>query len=562
MLSPVVRKENPSRLAVGLRGLGGRKLIAGLLMPLVLAACSLGNVAYDECVTDQQCELAFGAGSRCDVGFCSAVDACKTGHDCRKLGGGACVEGSCVATLPVDPSGMCTTVEPANAEGINLQGPDAPMLVGGMFFLSGLGPPIRDGAHLALRQINQSGGAADGRKLVMVSCSNFNEQQANAYETNREEVIRGSIDYLVKTLGVPFAVGPLRSVDTVFAVDYLVKNQYPSVLISPSATSALLSGNIDKLSNSDELGMFWRTAPSDEFQAKVLAGRVIEYVGDEVLGGQAVGKVAVAYIQDEYGAGFQKTFQESFSGTVVPVPFKEDADVANIAQSFEASEADVMVYVDVEPKRLVALLAEIVARPNLRNKPLLLTDGSKNPRIFCATVPDDPEAPCEPASTEVLNYLVSRTVGTAPGPTKSVLYNTYQAEMSAEFGFDPADNVFTENAYDAVYAGAGSLVWAANEAKINGSGFFDGRNLAQGLLQLTSGAMAIDVGLGQWVLVKSGLTGPDGRVDLQGVSGDLNFDASGEVKAPIEIWRPSNNCSGNLPNCLSQVEVIPVDQLQ
>ena len=168
-------------------------------------------------------------------------------------------------------------------------------------------------------------------------------------------------------------------------------------------------------------------------------------------------------------------------------------------------------------------------------------------------------APCDPASQAVLNYVATYVVGTAPGPTESVLYNTYQAEMQAEFGFDPADNVFTENAYDAVYAGAGGLVWAAHDAATRSDGYYDGRQVAQGLLQVTSGEKR-DVGLSGWLLIKSDLTGPEGKVDLQGVSGDLNFNSSGEVKAPIEIWRPKLECGDSGP-CLEQVEIIPVDQL-
>ena len=40
----------------------------------------------------------------------------------------------------------------------------------------------------------------------------------------------------------------------------------------------------------------------------------------------------------------------------------------------------------------------------------------------------------------------------------------------------------------------------------------------------------------------------------------LNFNSSGEVKAPIEIWRPKLECGDSGP-CLEQVEIIPVDQL-
>ena len=59
---------------------------AALLAAIVAAACSLGNVAHDDCTSDTQCATAFGSGSRCDQGFCTEASSpgCqKTGADGR-----------------------------------------------------------------------------------------------------------------------------------------------------------------------------------------------------------------------------------------------------------------------------------------------------------------------------------------------------------------------------------------------------------------------------------------------------------------------------------------------
>jgi len=67
----------------------GRALL-GLAAALAIAAaaCSLGNVSHDDCTGDAQCSAAFGAGSRCDQGFCSPA----TSPGCQKTGadGRAC----------------------------------------------------------------------------------------------------------------------------------------------------------------------------------------------------------------------------------------------------------------------------------------------------------------------------------------------------------------------------------------------------------------------------------------------------------------------------------------
>lgn len=68
----------------------GRALIFGLASALALAvaSCSLGNIAVTDCVSDAQCSAGFGAGSRCDRGFCTAA----TSPGCQKTGadGRAC----------------------------------------------------------------------------------------------------------------------------------------------------------------------------------------------------------------------------------------------------------------------------------------------------------------------------------------------------------------------------------------------------------------------------------------------------------------------------------------
>lgn len=68
------------------RALLGLAAVAALA--IAAASCSLGNVAHDDCTTDAQCTTAFGAGSRCDQGFCTEA----TSPGCQKTGadGRAC----------------------------------------------------------------------------------------------------------------------------------------------------------------------------------------------------------------------------------------------------------------------------------------------------------------------------------------------------------------------------------------------------------------------------------------------------------------------------------------
>jgi hypothetical protein len=89
---------------------------------IVAMACSLGNVAQVDCTTDAQCSAAFGAGSRCDTGYCTEASSpgCqKTGADGRGCFGctpkvtrdfqSACTDATCA---PFDDAKRLTKLTP------------------------------------------------------------------------------------------------------------------------------------------------------------------------------------------------------------------------------------------------------------------------------------------------------------------------------------------------------------------------------------------------------------------------------------------------------------------
>jgi hypothetical protein len=85
-----------------------RALVAFVFVALAVgttaAACSLGNVAHEDCTTDTQCAAAFGAGSRCETGFCTEA----TSPGCQKTGadGRACF--GCTPKVTRDFETACT----------------------------------------------------------------------------------------------------------------------------------------------------------------------------------------------------------------------------------------------------------------------------------------------------------------------------------------------------------------------------------------------------------------------------------------------------------------------
>ena len=551
---PRARSKKPSPHAgatVSWAFMSGRLLRAtaswslALTMGIVMvASCSLSNISADDCASDTDCAAAFGLGSACLDGFCSDPQGCETGHECRRrYGGGACVEGFCVDRLPDDPNGNCVVVEPDDLSGTLLVGEEAPVVLGGIFRLGDTSEPARaDAAKLALREINEVGGLNGSRPLAMVICNNDGPDASSTVD-ERRVLTQQSIDHLAGTLGVPFVVGPNRSSDSIAAVNHLINRGYPSVSISPSATSPALTNQPDRLDPDDALGLFWRTCPSDILQGQLLADQV---VGQLPVPDPAVSQVSVMYISDTYGEGLANEFIERWGAPNADLhPFDENVDVAALVDSVVLDAPDALLIIVVEAQRALDILTAVEARPALADVPIYLTDGSKDEQVLLSA--DVPAA--------VQQVIFTRVVGTAPAGPQTASSDVFFANYSQEFGVSPEGQSFTANTYDALYIGAAGVVFASAGGANTYDGDYDGRNVADGLSRLVGGA-AVPVGSLDWSSVKSNLTSGDMTLDIEGISGPLDFDvATGEAVAPIEVWQPSNDAAacGNAPPCFAQV---------
>ncbi|MEZ4446001.1 MAG: ABC transporter substrate-binding protein [Polyangiaceae bacterium] len=506
---------------------------------LLAAGCSLSNIRLDECGADADCSAAFGLGSTCsDDGFCSEPATCVTGHDCRAaLGGGACVEGRCVAELPPDPAGLCTVYDPENLAGTSLIGEDAPVIVGSILRLStSSDDPFRgNGAQLALREINDAGGLDGVRPLAMVICDNGAVDPGEA--ALRTESVA---DYLAGTLGVPFAVGPITSSDSLTAINHLVSVRgYPTTLISPSATSSGLTDAPDRLQPDDPFGLFWRTCPSDLLQARILSDSVVGKIPtDDPL----LQQVAIVYIDDAYGIGLQSAFAERWGVDKVSLhKFNEGQAFAGIADAVVSAAPDGILMVAIQATDTLGFIEEMATRPAIADLPIFLTDGSKDATVLLG------DGISSAAQAIILNQLV----GTAPAGPNTAGSTLFNADFEAEFGESPLAFSFTANAYDALYAGAAGVFYASTQHPD-----YDGRHVAEGLSRLVGGSMMVPVGRLNWPAMRNELASGERQLDLVGISGPLDFDVStGEAPAAIEVWKPTNDsmaCGGD-PPCLEQL---------
>lgn len=80
---------------------------AAIIWMLASSACSLGNVSADPCTKNVECETAFGIGSECKDGYCTAVT--NQGCNEKDANGNPCF--SCPPTSDKEFHNGCTDAQ-------------------------------------------------------------------------------------------------------------------------------------------------------------------------------------------------------------------------------------------------------------------------------------------------------------------------------------------------------------------------------------------------------------------------------------------------------------------
>ncbi len=168
---------------------------------------------------------------------------------------------------------------------------DAPLRIGLLFGFTGpiesMAPEVAASAELALREASSSGLFLDGRTIEPVRADSTCIDAALAVS---------AAERLVTSEGVAALIGADCS-GVASAVVTQVAVPHGILSISPTATSP-------GLTELDDRGLFFRTAPSDARQGEVLA---------EVLRARGIESVAVTYTANDYGAGLASSFNASFT---------------------------------------------------------------------------------------------------------------------------------------------------------------------------------------------------------------------------------------------------------
>ncbi|MYM53938.1 ABC transporter substrate-binding protein [Thalassovita mangrovi] len=154
--------------------------------------------------------------------------------------------------------------------------------------IESLTPSMADGAELAMKEVSDSGKLLGGATVAPVRADSTCVDAGAA---------TAAAERLVTAEGVKGIMGAdCSGVTGAILANVAVPNGV--VMISPSATSPALS-------EAEDNGLFFRTAPSDARQGVVMS---------EILMEEGIKEVALTYTNNDYGKGLADSFKAAYEG--------------------------------------------------------------------------------------------------------------------------------------------------------------------------------------------------------------------------------------------------------
>jgi branched-chain amino acid transport system substrate-binding protein len=357
-------------------------------------------------------------------------------------------------------------------------------LSGGLAFL---GLPMRNGAELAVTQINDAGGVL-GQPVVLVHADS--ETDPTAAATAAQSLIDDS--------GVDAIVGAAASGVTItVAQGVTIPNQV--LLVSPSSTSPAITDLAD-----DDL--VFRTTFSDALQGAAMA---------QVAWDQGYTTACTLYLDNAYGQGLSSSFTQAFEalgGTVqVQVPHADKAPGASYLTELTectVGSPDVLAAMSY-PQHGQDYLDQ--ALDNALIDQFVFSDGLKYQSMFDDLDDEHPGA-------------FEGMYGTAPGSSFTSEFAT-----AYEDAYGPLETPFVAQTYDAVVAIALAAEAAGSTDTTSIRDALRGVACPPGSL-IGAGATAVDQGLQ--------LAAAGEHVDYEGGTDSVEFNEYGDAaRGVMDIWK-------------------------
>ncbi|RJT80979.1 amino acid ABC transporter substrate-binding protein [Arthrobacter cheniae] len=341
--------------------------------------------------------------------------------------------------------------------------------------LAFLGPPEIAGVNLAVQEINEAGGVL-GQDITIT--------HRDSGDTTTDIATQSVGDLLSQNVSA--IVGAASS-----GVSKTVINQITGagvVHFSPANTSP-------EFTTWDDKGLYFRTAPSDVLQGRILGNYIME------CGAQTVGMIT---LNDSYGTGLQTNIQEVVEGAGGQVVGNE---MFNTGDSQFSSQVDAIVA--AKPDAIVLITFDEVKSI----VPLLVAKGIDAGSIFMV------DGNMADYSKDFDPGTLEGAQGTIPGAFSG------KGFQEALLATDPELDSFSYagESYDAV-----NLIALASEA----AGSVEGTAIAAELEAVSKdGTKCFDFA-GCVTLLREG-----GDIDYDGISGPVSFDENGDpTEASVGIY--------------------------
>lgn len=340
-----------------------------------------------------------------------------------------------------------------------------------------------NGLRLAIDEVNAAGGVL-GRPVELSFGDTQTNPQAGVDAAKR----------LVATEHVAGLVGALGS-----GVTIPVATSVSAVDKVPQVSNASTSPVITTLADNDFL---FRTVPHDALQGKILA---------DVMQQQSVDKVAVIYVNNDYGQGLADALKASFKGEITGMVAYEEKQASYRGELQKAKDggADTLVLI-AYPGDGIPILKQSLEGGFFEK--FVFTDGMKANEVGAAI-----GAPLDGA------------FGTAPSAdSESAAAQKFRQMYQTKFGELPPQP-FIDAAYD-----AGIIMALAVEK----AGSTDG-TAVRDALRVVAGPPGAEFGPGQFADAKAALArGED--INYQGAGGTQDFDEHGDVPGTYSHWAFQN----------------------
>lgn len=367
---------------------------------------------------------------------------------------------------------------------------------------------------LALDEINQRG--VLGRKITLHVCDTAFDASRTALQTQ----------WLVNEKKI-VALLTAGSSQTLAAADVTLKNNV--LTMSSSGTSPELAKVADK--NGGTVGLLWRTAPSDVIQGKVIGDLLLN---DERFNTAA--KIGLLYLDDPYGQGLFDVITARLQGRgknfkAIPYARKTESSILSAVTQMDAFDPDLTVLVGFEDDA-TSIIKFAAGSNNLKASAghrWFFTDSVKDEALL-----DDPGVAAQ----------VQFAFGTAPAVNGGQAFDSFRSRFIAKYnGVDPTGYAYTSHSYDAMYLFGLAMAYSQGT-----SNEVTGPKMAEGLTKVSSGPQP-PVQLTSVNFTESANELANGRsIDVEGASGSLQFDETGEAPSPIELWQVRNNTFGFVEN--------------